>query len=208
MQFKNFFLVFFTCVGFSVQAGNLTFLADSPISDFSEEELESFKQFARENMELLKDEESAAWRSSTSKLKGIIKPKLTYQEDGLTCRQTSFGLIGKKRQKMIFKLDFCKHEDKWKLVQSAVSRFKDEDWNILKTELHQSLNEVEDGFPVSFIIRRLDVTGSIVPLNQHKMNGQDCRDAAISLSDGKGGTSNGRYTFCKIDDSWERSIGE
>lgn len=206
MQFKHFFLVFFICVNFSVQAGNLTFLAETPITDFSKEELKSFKQFARKNMELLKDGQTAAWKSSTSKLKGIIKPELTYQKDGLTCRQTRFGLIGKKRQKMILKFDFCKHGDKWKIVQTPVSLFNDEDWKILRTELHQVLSEVKDGFPVSLIIRRLGVTGSIVPLNQHKMNGQDCRDAAISLSDGKGGTSNGRYTFCKVGVTWERSI--
>ena len=204
MQFKHLVLIFLISVISSVHAGNWTFLADTPITELTKEELKSFKLFARKNMASLEDRQTAVWKSSTSKAKGIIKPELTFQKNGLTCRQTRFGLIGKDKQKMVFKFDMCKQGDSWKITQSPISSFKQEDWKVLKAELNQVLNDVEDGFPVSLSIRRLGVIGSIVPLNQHKKNGQACRDAAISLTDGNGGTSNGRYTFCKVGNTWER----
>ena len=204
VQYKYLFLIFYIFVMSSAQAGNLTFLSDTPITELTKDELKSFKQFVRKNMSTLEDRQTAVWKSSTSKAKGIIKPELTFQNNGLTCRQTRFGLIGKDKQKMVFKFDMCKQGDSWKITQSPISSFKQEDWKVLKAELHQVLNDVEDGFPVSLRIRRLGVTGSIVPLNKHKIKGQDCRDAAINLADGKGGTSNGRYTFCKVSNTWER----
>ena len=55
----------------SAQAGNLTFLSDTPITELTKDELKSFKQFVRKNMSTLEDRQTAVWKSSTRKRKAL-----------------------------------------------------------------------------------------------------------------------------------------
>ncbi len=189
----------------TVQAGNLNFLTDTVVSEFTPEDASSFKDFVGNELKTLADKESAQWHSSSTKLQGIVKPQITFEQDGTTCRQTRFALKGKNDRKMFFTFDVCKQGEKWKIVESPLARFKKEDWNVFETELADAMNEGQDGHPVSWSIRRIGVTGTIVPLNNQMKNKQECRDAAISVADSKGHTSNGRYEFCKVDGLWTRS---
>ncbi|GAA3929893.1 hypothetical protein [Litoribacillus peritrichatus] len=189
----------------TVHAGNLGFLSDTVVSEFTPEEAASFKSFVTRELVSLKDSEKAHWKSSTSNLQGIVRPEITFKQDGIPCRQTRFSLKGNNDKKMFFKFDVCKDGDKWSIVQSPLAKFKQQDWEVLEAELTTALDEGEDGHPVSWSIRRIGVTGSIVPLNQSTQEGNTCRDTAFSVADAKGNTSSGRYEFCKVNGTWTKT---
>jgi surface antigen len=187
-------------------AGNLSFLANTVISEFSDTEAVSFKQFVGKQLNTLSDQEKALWKSEESSLQGIVRPSVTFKQDGITCRQTRFSLKGKGDKKMFFNFDVCKLDGLWKIKQSPLARFKQKDWDALNLQLTEVLNDGEDGFPVSWSMHHLGVTGTIVPLNQTSKQDKTCRDAAISVADNKGHTSSGRYEFCFQDGEWSRTI--
>ncbi|GLQ29567.1 hypothetical protein [Litoribrevibacter albus] len=187
-------------------AGNLNFLADTVVSEFTDSEAESFKSFVGQQLNTLSDKEKALWKSDESNLQGIVRPNVTFQQDGTQCRQTRFSLKGKHDKKMFFNFDVCKSDGVWKIKQSPLARFKQQDWDELNRQLTEALNDGADGFPVSWSIRHAGVTGSIVPLDQHTNKDRSCRDAAISVADSKGHTSSGRYEFCKQGQEWVRTI--
>lgn len=187
-------------------AGNLSFLADTVVSEFTPAEAKSFRAFIGQKLNTLKDTEKALWKSQESDLQGIIRPNVSFNQEGTPCRQTRFALKGKHDKKMFFNFDVCKQDNQWKIKQSPLARFKAEDWETLNKHLTEALNEGESGFPVSLSLRHVGVTGSIVPLNQSTKQGKTCRDAAISIADSKGHTSSGRYEFCLNDGEWTRII--
>ncbi|MFC3149418.1 hypothetical protein ACFOEK_00070 [Litoribrevibacter euphylliae] len=206
MRFKLLVSACFIAITSASHAGNLTFLADTVVSEFSKTEAESFKTFIGQQLNTLKDKEKALWTSQESDLQGIVRPNVTFNQDGIPCRQTRFSLKGKHDKKMFFNFDVCQQDGKWAIKQSPLARLKAKDWETLTAYLTEALNEGESGFPVSWSIRQAGVTGSIVPLDATTKNNESCRDAAISVADNKGHTSSGRYEFCMKDGEWTRTI--
>ena len=206
MNTKLLILLLFSCYAVVAQAGSGAWgwLTDSIVSEFDKEDSESFKAFVREHIATLGDKEKASWKSENNEFRGIIKPEVSYELDGIPCRQVKFALKGKNDRTNISKFDVCKRDDQWKIVRSPLTSFEKEDWESLKTELEQVLNQGEDGFPVTWSMRKTGVTGTIVPLNQHKYKGMSCRDTAISVANSNGHTASGHYTLCKTDGQWER----
>jgi len=190
----------------SGSAGNLNFLADTVVSEFSKEEADSFRTFVGSKLNELSDKEKALWKSDQSDLQGIVRPNVSFELDGVPCRQTRFSLKGKNDRKMFFNFDVCKIDGRWKIKQSPLAKLKEAEWEQLTKVVNEALDEGQDGFPVSWSMRRAGVTGSVVPLNQKDGEGKTCRDAAISIADSEGHTSSGRYEFCKTDGQWVRTI--
>ena len=181
-------------------------LTDSIIAEFDKADSASFKAFVKENIESLADKEKASWKSEANEFRGIMKPEVTYELQGNTCRQVRFALQGKHDRKSFHKFDICKRDGRWQIVRSPLTGLNKKHKDELKNELHQVLDEGEDGFPVSWSLRKANVTGTFVPLNQYESNCSVCRDVAISVANTNGQTASGRYKLCKTSDQWERNL--
>ena len=203
-QFLIAFALFF--LAHSALASQLGFLANTAIAELSTEEFASFKQFINKELDALPDKESALWASEESKVKGKVKPEISYTVGDQQCRRTRFALQSSKGENLFLKFDVCKQDGTWKLIDSPLANVKKEEWQTLENELKMILDDGADGHPVNWDVKRVGVLGTITPLNSETKNGTTCRQVAISAADSKGYRSGGRYEFCLKDDKWIRTI--
>lgn len=190
----------------SANALNVNFLKNSILAKFSHDEMADFKTFIGSALDSLEDHKEVTWRSKTSELAGKYKVKFTYQNDNNTCRRSLFLLAnGKERES--YRFDICKINNQWQIKDTPALRFTESDWAKLETSAELSLQSAEIGQPFSWHNSETHHSGVNVITANYRQNGKKCRDIAISISDSKGESSNGNYSFClEADKSWQRNL--
>jgi len=187
-------------------AANLRFLKNSVLSEFTEEDAESFKAFANDALDTLADQERKDWMSDSEKLKGVIRPLASFEQEGLNCRRTRFGLAGKKHSNAAFVFEMCKVDERWQFRESPLALLKEDDWTSLNAALSFALEQKQQGEKHFWESEAIAVKASIEAFETSQIEGKDCRDAEISVNGAGDKTSSGRFTFCKNNDTWERYV--
>jgi surface antigen len=187
-------------------AGNLKFLQKSVLSEFSEDDAASFRAFANEALNTLADQERRDWASDSQKLRGIIRPLATFEQEGLNCRRTRFAIEGQKYSTAAFIFEMCHVDGRWEFRESPLATFKEADWASLSEALNNVLKDKENGKKHKWNSDTTTVNATIEGFEAKQVNGNTCRDAEISISSAANTTSSGRYTFCRSDDDWTRYV--
>jgi surface antigen len=185
---------------------NMTFLKDSVFSKFSESELTSFLSKIRVSLDTTKDGEVIEWQSESGVFKGRMLPRATYYNGSTKCRRTVFKLAEGDRKPERYRFDLCLVEDQWRVSQTPITSFTNENWRYLRDVLRQVLETEEDANPTSWFFDKTKTSGTLTPLNTIKTGEQICRDVALSIISPKGQMTDGKYRFCKgPEGDWTRS---
>ena len=111
-------LVFLLCLALFasiVQASNLRYLKDTPISEFTETDTIIFEKAVVTALNNKKDGEKLAWRNEQTGTSGLVNPLKTYKENNETCRH--IRTVNRAKNKIaenVYK--FCKRDDHWVAV--------------------------------------------------------------------------------------------
>lgn len=192
----------------SAHAINVQFLRNSVLTEFSKEESKAFRSWAGQQLETLPDQQVAVWKNDSGKLVGKLKPTVTYESSGNTCRRSLF-IFSSKDKKEPFQFQICKVGDKWQIQDTPAKFFKKSDWTQLQESVQQTLDNKEIGIPFSWHNAKTKNSGSQVTVAENKKDGVNCRTLAISIFSKKGGTASGRYNFCQDNSgAWQRGQRE
>lgn len=206
MKAKWVVLLALGAIASTSQAANLRFLQDSVLTEFGKEDIASFKQFIRESLDTVPDQAIVEWHSPHSALKGKVKPKFSFQANGIQCRRTAF-LVAKQKAREQYIFDVCRQDDGWKIMETPAASFTKSDWDSLNVVGMQALNHEISSSPFSWFNPRTKNSAVVVPLAIERTEGRSCRDLAISILDKRGRSSNATYRFCKdTDGEWSREI--
>ena len=190
----------------AAHALNVNFLKNSILGDFSHEEIAEFKKFIRDGLDTLEDHKEVTWRSSTSNLAGKYKVKFTYTSGNNTCRRSLF-LLANGEAREAYRFDICKVDNQWQVKDTPARRFTEDDWEKLSNSAELALESANIGHPYSWYNPETQHSGVNVVTANYRQNGKNCRDIAISISDSKGESSNGNYSFCLAKDkTWQRNF--
>ncbi|MGK0499464.1 MAG: surface antigen [Oceanicoccus sp.] len=190
----------------TVQASNLSFLQDSVLASFDKDDAASFKQFIAEALGTLPDKAVKEWHSQHSDLKGKIKPKVSFNANDTRCRRTAF-LVARNKQTEQYHFDVCLQNNKWQVTPTPITSFTKADWVSLGAAGSEALDQAVAGMPFYWFSEKNKNSAVFVPMGIVQSEGRECRDLAISISDKKGRSSNGRYNFCKDSSGlWLREI--
>ncbi len=102
-------------------AANWSFLQDTAVSQFSEQDWELFSKAGHEALDEAPDGETRGWNNPESGAFGTIQPLSSYQYLGMECRSTEF-FNSVRNASGTSRFDLCKQEDSWKLVSPRVPR--------------------------------------------------------------------------------------
>ena len=97
-------------------AGQFSWLKNSPVSHFTDEDWDLLRSTARDLLDNGEDGDKAEWANSESGAEGSVEVLNSYEEDGRTCRRAKFynsarGLAGTG----VYRL--CRVEDgSWKIA--------------------------------------------------------------------------------------------
>lgn len=209
MKFLPVFFTSLALLGASADAlaVNVRFLNESVLAKFSKEEAKDFRQAIGVALDTLKDQQTILWESQTSSLKGKFKPIFTYTAEGITCRRSLF-LIGTDNNKQNFHFEICKADGKWAIQDTPVLHFNNGDWQRLEASATQALLHSQVGQPLSWFNPDSKNYGVNVVTAIYRLNGQDCRDLAISIMSHRGKSSSGNYSFCHSEQGWTRHINQ
>ena len=190
----------------AAHALNVSFLKNSILGDFSQEEIADFKKFIGDGLDTLEDHKEVTWRSTTSNLAGKYKVKFTYTSDNHTCRRSLF-LLANGEEREAYRFDICKVDNQWQVKDTPARRFTEGDWAKLSDSAELALKSANIGHPYSWYNSETQHSGVNVVTANYRQNSKKCRDIAISISDSKGESSNGNYSFClEADNTWQRNL--
>ncbi|WP_339615717.1 hypothetical protein [uncultured Gilvimarinus sp.] len=182
---------------------NLQFMNRSVISELSAAEVSSFKERIGEALNTTPDLRTINWQSDTSNLRGRVKIKYSYRNNGTECRNAIVDLRNDENRRDFYHADVCQQNGKWVVTKTAASNFSRSDWDSLSTTLSDTLNNNQDGEA-----RQWQYEGHsarLTPLNTSTdEQGNRCRLTGIELTDKNGAHSRGDYSFCKQGDEWRR----
>lgn len=187
---------------------NLSFLEESVLSEFSGAEIDAFRSYVREELDILNDQEIAEWQSEDSNVGGKLKPKFTYTMGGETCRRTAFLFTEQERREQ-YQFDVCLTEGVWGITPSPVGRITDDDWVIMTVTGTRALEIKGEEGPLSWHNSESGNSGVFMALDIEQQGEKECRKLAISIWSGSSLSSGGIYLFCKTaENGWEREIEE
>lgn len=185
-------------------AGNIQFLNHSVTSELSRAEVASFKQRIAEALNEAPDLRTINWQSDSSSLRGRVKIKYSYLNDGAECRNAIVDLRNDEDRRDFYHADVCKQGDKWVISQTAASEFSRSDWDSLNSALNETLNNNQDREAKSWQYNGHSAT--LTPVNTHTNDkGNRCRLTSVELTDKNGAHSRGDFSFCKQDGEWHRA---
>jgi surface antigen len=189
-----------------VLASNFSFLKDSILNRLPETDLQLLKQETAKILETNPDKKITKWEAPTSKIKVKILPKLSYTEDGKSCRRTLFKLTDGSRNPEVYGFVFCKNADgAWKVTQSRLQNLTDDDMSILEKSVMQLFDANKIGVPMTWGNPATKISGTLVLIKSSTRNKQPCKKVSISLLDTTGVSLEGQYLLCKSDKGWERA---
>ncbi|MEH6607019.1 MAG: hypothetical protein V7711_15660 [Pseudomonadales bacterium] len=207
MRYKTLIPLFFLLFSYSTHAINLSFLKDSNLRDFSQQERESFIKTIDAALDQTPDEKIISWSSPTSSLEGKILPMTSYETDNIVCRRVLFEINSDKRRKERLRFDICKGDEGWKITETPLSEFTRSDLDSLDRLMTDSLDNEPDGTPVSWTNPETDNSAVLVILSTREGSEPLCRDLTISIIGANNRTSDGRFTLCKKSDGeWQRNV--
>ena len=85
------------------------------------------------------------------------------------------------------------------LSESAISRFTDSDWAMLKSTATDALDNAADGTRVVWVNSETGHSGAITPINKTEKDGMPCRKVKF-FSSAEGLTNTGTHLLCKQKD--------
>ncbi|WP_423824044.1 RT0821/Lpp0805 family surface protein [Salinisphaera sp. SPP-AMP-43] len=88
------------------------------------------------------------------------------------------------------------------LDSSAVARFTDEDWQVLRDATRQALNHGSDGDTITWRNDKTGHWGTITPSPASDRAGATCRRTRF-VANAAQRTSDTTVTFCRIDGQWK-----
>ncbi|WP_041524160.1 hypothetical protein [Gilvimarinus agarilyticus] len=184
--------------------GNIQFLNHSVTSELSRDEVASFKQRIAEALNEAPDLRTINWQSSSSNLRGRVKIKYSYLNDGAECRNAIVDLRNDEDRRDFYHADVCKQGNKWVISQTAASEFSREDWNSLNSTLTETLNNNSDREAGHWQYNGHKAT--LTPVNSFTDDqGNQCRLTSVELTDKSGAHSRGDFSFCKQGNEWQRA---
>ena len=192
----------------SVYALNFSFLKNSVLSRFSEEEMSEFRNLVSESMTNAQDGQVVEWQSESENLRAKVLFRATYIDDGTaTCRRVLFKISDGNRSPENYRFDLCNSGETWQFAQTSVSSFTADDWSYLSKVAEDALNNENDGSAVSWFFRKTGNSGVVTPLTTFMVDGDSCRDTAFSIINREGQTFDGKYTLCKRDTGVWKILG-
>jgi len=96
-------------------ATNWSFLEDTAVSQFSEQDWELFSKAGREALEEVPDGDTRGWNNPETGAFGTIQPLNSYQYKSMKCRRTEF-FNSARSASGTSRFDLCKQEGSWKFV--------------------------------------------------------------------------------------------
>jgi len=181
----------------------IRFWQTSVLADFSDAEVESFKATINKALEQSPDTEIIEWTSPSGKMAGKIRPRYTYESNGLLCRRTSFQVSedAEEKRKENYRFDICKGDDGWGVYTSPV-QFTETERKSLDSFLRQVLDNEDENHPIAWHSQESQQSVVIVLLSA-KVSSEGCRNTAAHIDVGDGHSVSGNFRFCKsADKEW------
>jgi surface antigen len=180
-----------------------SFWRTSILADLTEAEVVSFKATIKEALDKSPDADVIEWSSPSGSIAGKIRPRYTYESNGLTCRRTAFqvseGLTQGRKEN--YRFDICKGPEGWGVYSTPI-HFSEIERPQLDTFVQQALEHEDLGQPVSWLGKESGITVVVVTLSPLQTS-DDCRLVAASFSTGDGHSVTGQYRFCEnADKQW------
>lgn len=186
-------------------ASNLSFLGDSILADLNKADVTSLKEKIRTSLDASKDKASVTWNNDENNIKIQITPKLSYMQNEKQCRRTEFQLTKTRHQNEKYFFEICKVDNAWKVSQSPIKSFSQADLQSFAAQLYSVLDTGPYGVPSSWVNPKSKNSAVIVPLKELETSSVRCRNASVTIMDGKSRTADGNYIFCqRADGKWRR----
>lgn len=206
-QHLLFALILFITTASTAQAQRLGFWSESILSDFSAEEIASFRAVIRDTLANSPDTETILWSSPEGNHGGKILPQFSYESNGRTCRRTLFQANeGNAQRKENYRFDVCQADDgSWEIAAPFVE-LSDEETQQLETFVVGMLNHEIADHPMSWRGADSNAVVVIVVLDPVLDTADPgCRRAAANLTTGSGDAAvNGQFRFCRgPDGNWD-----
>lgn len=191
------------------QASNVGFLKNSLLEQLTSADITSLKQEISKTLNEAPDQDIIRWQSASNNIHVQILPKLSFKEGLHDCRRTLFKFSNDKRKTEYYRFDICKDsQGRWLVSDSLIRKMQDSDWALLENTLSEVLeSDHNNRIPASWFNPESKNSGVIVPISTLSHEGKPCRELAISMISATGGTMDGHYTFCKVNNAWQR-MGE
>ncbi len=109
------FSIVFCTVSFSANASNYSFLADSPISFFNDQDAKIYAATLQDTLNNHRDGSKVSWKNPKSTAFGYMIASNTTKHNGVLCRNlTTYTDVKKRTSQSTFK--FCKMKGVWRGV--------------------------------------------------------------------------------------------